>query len=282
MAFIRMDIFSKMLMRTVPVTCIVPVDNVRYEGEQVREPEKPYKTLYLLNGLYGNNMDWTLASDIFTVAQENNLVVIMPAGENKFYVDNAATGEAYGRFIGQELVELTRKLFPLSKKREDTFIGGLSMGAYGAMRNGLKYAETFGYIISLSAAFVCKDFVEKNIDEKMTMYDYTRGKKYFTSIFGDLDTLEERDMDCKTLFNKNLVSGIPNPKIYQACGTEDFLIKYNYDFREFLKSKNADFVYDEGPGEHDFRFWNKHLLMALKWLPLEETMPGISSGNVKR
>lgn len=90
MAFIRVDMFSKCLMRTVPVTCIVPVDNVRYEGEPVRPADMPYKTLYLLNGLYGNNLDWSLASNIYMWAQEHNLVVVMPAGENKFYVDNSS------------------------------------------------------------------------------------------------------------------------------------------------------------------------------------------------
>lgn len=48
----------------------------------------------------------------------------------------------YGDFIGRELVELTRKIFPLSHKREDTFIGGLSMGGYGAIPNGIEIFMT--------------------------------------------------------------------------------------------------------------------------------------------
>ena len=67
----------------------------------------------------------------------------MPAGENSFYVDDEARGHLYGEFIGCELVEHTRQLFHLSEKREDTFIAGLSMGGYGAIRNGLKYHQTF-------------------------------------------------------------------------------------------------------------------------------------------
>lgn len=282
MAFIRIDLFSKCLMRTVPVTCIVPVDNVRYEGEPMRDPGKPYKTLYLLNGIYGNNLDWSLASDVFMWAQERNLAVIMPAGENKFYVDNASSGEAYGRFIGEELVDLTRRLFHLSDKRDDTFLGGLSMGGYGAMRNGLKYARTFGYIVSLSAAFITRDFVKSCTSNGIVGGDYTRGEGFFRSIFGNPDTMDGGDTDCKALFDKNLADGIPNPRIYQACGSEDFLLDYNHDFRDFLKSRHADFVYDEGPGVHDFVFWNDYLRTALDWLPLEEAAAGISSGNVKR
>lgn len=63
----------------------------------------------------------------------------MPACENKFYVDNERSHEYYSRFIGEELVDMTRRLFPLSHQREDTFIAGLSMGGYGAIVNGLKY-----------------------------------------------------------------------------------------------------------------------------------------------
>lgn len=48
-------------------------------------------------------------------------------------------------------MEFTRRSFPLSRDRADTYIGGLSMGGFGAMRNGLKYRDTFSAIISLPA-----------------------------------------------------------------------------------------------------------------------------------
>lgn len=78
--------------------------------------------------------------------------MVMPSGDNAFYVDQPKGHNNYGEYIGQELVRLTRKMFPLSRKREDTFIGGLSMGGYGALRNGLKYSDTFGAVIALSGA----------------------------------------------------------------------------------------------------------------------------------
>lgn len=43
MSLIRMDLFSKCLMRAVPVTAVVPVDNTRYEGDPVRPVDRPYK-----------------------------------------------------------------------------------------------------------------------------------------------------------------------------------------------------------------------------------------------
>ncbi|MFR6273864.1 MAG: hypothetical protein ACLUL2_10230 [Blautia sp.] len=53
-------------------------------------------------------------------------------------MDHPEAANNYGKFVGKELVEMTRKMFPLSRKREDTFIGGLSTGGAGALLSGLK------------------------------------------------------------------------------------------------------------------------------------------------
>ena len=150
MAFIQVSFMSKTLMRTVPLQVILPVDKFTF-GQPERE-EKPFKTLYLLHGIFGNETDWVHGTRIQRWAEEKNLAVVMPAGENAFYVDQPSIGAMHGQFIGEELVEITRKMFPLSRKREDTFIGGLSMGGFGALRNGLKYHDTFGAVICLSGA----------------------------------------------------------------------------------------------------------------------------------
>ena len=54
--------------------------------------------------------------------------------------------ENYSEFIGKELVKITRKMFPLSHKREDTFIAGLSWAVMEAIRKWSEYHDTFGYI----------------------------------------------------------------------------------------------------------------------------------------
>ena len=60
MAFIQMSLYSRCLQRTVPVNCIIPVDSTDYLSQPLPE-EKPFKTLYLLNGFFGNQNDWVLA-----------------------------------------------------------------------------------------------------------------------------------------------------------------------------------------------------------------------------
>ena len=275
MAIIEVNFISKCLMRTVTFNAIIPVDKFGPQAENAEQ--KPLKTLYLLHGIFGNYTDWVNGTRIQAWAEANDLAVIMPAGENRFYLDDEKSGELYGEFIGKELVEFTRKLFPLSDKREDTFIAGLSMGGYGAIRNGLKYAENFGCVIGLSAALVHDTW--KDADNSAPIFTFRRN--YYEAIFGEYDKVKGSDKDPKALLLKLKEEGRPVPKMYLCCGTEDDLVTANRDFRDFLNENGVDLTYVEGPGKHDWVFWDTYIKKVLDWLPLNRTGAGINSGNVK-
>lgn len=275
MAIIEANFISKCLMRTVTFNAIIPVDKFGPQAENAEQ--KPLKTLYLLHGIFGNYTDWVNGTRIQAWAEANDLAVIMPSGENRFYLDDEKSGELYGEFIGKELVEFTRKLFPLSDKREDTFIAGLSMGGYGAIRNGLKYAENFGCVIGLSAALVHDTW--KDADNSAPIFTFRRN--YYEAIFGEYDKVKGSDKDPKALLLKLKEEGRPVPKMYLCCGTEDDLVTANRDFRDFLNENGVDLTYVEGPGKHDWVFWDTYIKKVLDWLPLNRTGAGINSGNVK-
>lgn len=275
MALIKVDFFSQSLMRTVTIQAILPVDKILKPGEKL-PPQKPLKTLYLLHGIFGNDTDWVSGTRIQRWAQDYNLAVIMPSGENKFYVDNDKSHEYYSRFIGEELVDITRRLFPLSTLREDTFIAGLSMGGYGAIINGLKYHQTFGYIAGLSSALIL-DMVVKAQDGDNIPYMFK--KSYLESVFGPIDEIMGSDKDYKALIEN--ISKEDVPHMYMTCGTEDSLLKNNQEYYQFLKEHSISVFYEEGPGGHEWDFWDRYILKVLQWLPLEDKQQGISSGNVK-
>lgn len=275
MALIQVNYLSECLMRTVPVNVILPVDKLTFPGMPKRE-EKPYKTLYLLHGIFGNYTDWVSGTKIQRWAEEKDLAVVMPSGDNMFYVDQEDSHNFYGQFIGKELVDMTRKMFPLSRKREDTYIAGLSMGGYGALRNGLKYSETFGCIASLSGAMVVDHIAERTDDVPF----FIDSRSFARSIFGDLDKAEESDKNPKWLVKKLKEEGKDIPRIYLTCGLQDSLLKANREMRDFLKEQGADVTYVEGEGAHEWDFWNRSIKDVLEWLPLEGSQAGMNSGNV--
>jgi S-formylglutathione hydrolase FrmB len=137
MALLQVNFNSTTLHCKVPMQVILPTDAHAVSTG-------PFKTLYLLHGLMDTFTAWTSNTRIERWAMERHLAVVMPYAENSFYVDipygSSVFGD-FGAYVGQELVEITRRMFRLSPKRDDTFIGGLSMGGFGALRNGLKYAR---------------------------------------------------------------------------------------------------------------------------------------------
>ena len=261
MAVITTRYNSNCLGGFVSFTAVIPFEdfgaNFLNPNPNPYAAKQPLRTLYLLHGVTGDEKDWLYGTRIERYAIENKIAVIMPDGNNNFYVDNCET-ERWGEFIGKELVEVTRTLFPLSHKREDTFIGGLSMGGYGAIRNGLKYHDVFSGIIALSGALITYDV--PNAPEEAPMPWQKR--KYYERMFGDVKKLPGSDMDPEQLY-----LDCKNPmKIFMACGTEDFLIGHNRRYKAFLESQGADLTYLEEPGAHEWDFWDRNIQVGLKWL----------------
>lgn len=276
MALIQANFMSGSLMRTVPVNIILPVDKLAFSGAAQKEVTA-YKTLYLLHGIFGNYTDWVSGTNIQRWAEEKDLAVVMPSGDNMFYIDHRESLNYYGEFIGRELVELTRRTFPLSRRREDTFIAGLSMGGYGAIRNGLKYHDTFGCIAGLSSAMIVDGLEMRTNDTPVTI----NRRDFAESIFGDLTKVKDSDMNPKWLVEKLKKQQAEFPKMYLACGTEDSLLEANREMRDYLKDAGVDVTYEEGAGGHEWDFWNRYIKKVIDWLPLEgNAEAGINSGNV--
>lgn len=264
MALLQIDFYSRSLIRTVTMQVVLPTDKYTPSGGPVY-PIKPLRTLYLLHGFMGNHTDWISRTRVQKWAEENNLAVVMPSGENSFYVDKKAAHTEYGEFIGSELIDFTRRTFPLSHKREDTFIAGLSMGGYGAVRNGLKYHKTFSRIGSFSAAFLLNQL--KQIDDPSMIKNPLFSRTYVEALFGDLDQIPGSDMDYKSLIQNLKEQNAQIPKMFICCGTEDDLLPDNRDYVSFLKDQEIDFDYEESPGEHDWDFWDTYIKKFIDWLP---------------
>lgn len=255
MVLFRGDIKCKSLQRRTSISVILPADNIHFLQDNEEIVPQPYRTLYFLHGLYGSD-DIVLANtSIQKFAEDNGIAIVIPCGENSFYVDNEKAHAYYGEYVGRELLDITRNIFPLSHKREDTFIAGFSMGGYGAIRNGLKYSQNFSKIGMISSALITDDIVNYASDDNVL-----RSRQFYESIFGNLDELKGSDMDPKALINNT-----PDiPDIFMACGVNDFLYDKNVDFYEFLMSENIDADFIRAPGEHTWEFCDKYLKEFIK------------------
>lgn len=272
MALIQVNYLSRALFRTIPLNVILPADKINYmTGDYIESNGQKFKTLYLLHGLLGNYTDWVTGTRIQRWAEERNLAVVMPSGDNSFYFNGRMPMDDYETFIGKELPEITRKMFPLSEKREDTFIAGLSMGGYGAFRNGIVFSDTFSHVGEFSGAMHL--FEKKEADKGVSEFD----KK----LFEDPEAAGKTNLNPEVAYEEMLSEGRPVPRFYMSCGTLDPLYQANVDMRDFVKSKGGDVTWDEEERAHDWDFWDSQILKYLNWLPLGDVNSGLSSGNVK-
>jgi len=225
--------------------------------------KRPMKALYLLHGYNAGHNDWPDCSRVAEYALQYNMMVFFPDGDNSFYLDRPGTGNKYASYIGEELVAFTRKLFGLSDKKEDTYIGGYSMGGFGALHNALAYPDTFGKVFCLSSAMIIHNVARLKPGEGDMMADYT----YYRDIFGEPSEVVASKNNPETLILDLQAQGKALPAIYMAVGTEDFLVYgVNQELRSFLEEHQVPFTYEEGPGMHDFNFWDPYAKKAIEWL----------------
>jgi enterochelin esterase-like enzyme len=186
----------------------------------------------------------------------------MPTAENSFYLDGEATGRAYETMVAVELVDYVRKTFSLASSPEDTYIAGLSMGGFGALHTGLAHPDRFGKIGCMSSALIVHEIAhaQPGFDNGIGNYAYYR------SCFGDLETVEERDVNPEILALRLKETASAFPELFMCCGTEDFLIEPNRDFHRFLVENKIPHQYFESPGGHDGIFWSEYIVKIVNWM----------------
>lgn len=262
MSNIQLTMFSVAINRFTTVQIVLPNDTPIFMTQGNKNYDRPMKTLFLLHGYSGNCDDWLKGSLISELAATYNLAVVMPSGDNSFYLNAKASGNNYEDFITGELVAYVRKTFGIAMRPEDTIIGGLSMGGFGAIHSALKHPEVYGKMFGLSSALIVNNIKNMTEDSAAAV---VANKAYYEQTFGDLSALDTSENNPEYLVSRSLEKGEKVQPIFMACGTEDFLLENNREFHEFLNSNKVAHVYKESKGTHEWKFWNEYIESAIQW-----------------
>ncbi|WP_342437409.1 alpha/beta hydrolase family protein [Paenibacillus sp. FSL L8-0436] len=261
MALIECKFYSEVLGLNTSMTVILPQQTTTQIGMSNVKRGDLHPTLFLLHGLSDDDSIWLRRTSIERYVAKLGIAVVMPQVHRSFYTDMASGGN-YWTFISEELPALARSFFPLSAKREDNFVAGLSMGGYGAIKMGLRKPEVFSAAASLSGAL---DMAHHFLNSE----DALKKSKEYELIFGKKDIAGTPD-DLLWLLQEVDGSKGPKPLLYQCCGTEDFLYEDNQAFREACSKTSLSLTYEEGPGEHEWGYWDTKIRDVLDWLPLSK------------
>lgn len=255
--FLTCRYYSRVLERNVEVNLVIPSPQ---SGEQILDHgkydyEKGLPVVYLLHGMHGDGYSWMRFSSIERYLQDRNIVGVMAGVENSFYQDMAHGGKYY-TFMTEELPAYVTRVFPVSKRREDTYVAGFSMGGYGAWFLALSRPDLFAKAASMSGALDIE-----------TLHDENKDSLPWDSIFKDAKHLGGSDYDLFALFEKNKRYTLP---LFQSCGDKDFLFGMNQNVHRRMERLGASITYREVPGfGHTWDFWDKEIQEVLDWLMKE-------------
>ena len=265
MAKFTCNFISYTLGRAVDITVIIPTPTIPESTRRANSaspcmhtPETPYPVLYLLHGMGNNHATWTGYSNVELFAEERQIAVVNLSAENKGYVPKGK--DDYFKFVSEELPDFVGSMFPISKRPEDTYLAGLSMGGYGTLIHGLNFPERYAAIGTFSGAVMLPP--ERLIGNPDKM------KEAAQSGVQTAEPDTDPRFDPYALVDKLLTEGRKLPKIYMACGDKDFLYQNNLKFRDYLRSVGADLTWEELEDYgHEWRFWNIEIERFLNWIP---------------
>jgi S-formylglutathione hydrolase FrmB len=251
MALLRCDFFSEVLEVGTSMTVLLPQDSNAQVGVAGAGGTGDFPVLYLLHGLSDDASAWLRYSSIERYAAPLGLAVVMPQVQRSFYADEAH-GAAFWWFLSQELPQVVSSFFRVSERREDTFVAGLSMGGYGALKWALHDPGRFAAAASMSGALDLVSLSEQ--PERSALFH-----RIFHGTPGPKDDLfallEEADPAVV-------------PPLFVGCGTEDPLYDQSVRFAAAATAAGLDVHEDFRAGAHEWALWDEVVSDVLAWLPL--------------
>ena len=259
MALLHVNYHSDVLDLNVEMDVILPEETLGQIG-MTGTAGQTYPTLYLLHGMSDDHTIWQRRTSIERYAARYNLAVVMPSADLSWYTD-MYRGPKYFTFLTRELPKICRGMFPrMSDRREDTFIAGLSMGGYGALKAALRADDVYSQCAALSAAADVALWARTAREDRKT---------YWEDVFGPAEQVEGSINDIFAAARELKASGRPLPRVYMWCGTEDSLFNQNERMRDCLREQGYDLTWEQSPGGHSWDCWDDKIQTVLQWLPLE-------------
>ena len=236
-----------------------------------RTADRAYPIIYLLHGLGGSERDWPnvgragkTADRLIAAGLLRPSVIVMPDGEDGWYVDSASYGGPgnYETYIQRDLQDHIENTYGAGGDQSRRAIAGLSMGGYGAVRLAFKYPERYAAAVSLSGAIVTNGTPDRPVtDQQIKLFRGAFGTPFDVEAFNErnvfafLDTLEAAPKERR-------------PRILLTVGDDDYFKLYKGAFATFLALKERKLPHElrVTDGNHSWKLWARELGTAFQFI----------------
>lgn len=220
----------------------------------------------LLHGVYGSAWAWTHNAGVHLQAMRlmktgalPPMIIAMPSdglwGDGSGYL--AHSGLDFERWIVEDVVQALFEKIQGVTKDSPLFIGGLSMGGFGALRIGAKYGKRFR---GISAHSSITNLGQMSLFVEEDIANYRQQELADEDVF---ETIQNYRMDL--------------PPLRFDCGTNDQLIEQNRLLHRQMLDAGIRHTYHEYPGAHEWSYWETHITESLRFfadqLPVANPKP---------
>ncbi|MGB5511293.1 MAG: alpha/beta hydrolase-fold protein [Woeseiaceae bacterium] len=213
-----------------------------------REGLKDLPLVVLMHGVYCSHWAWAMkggahltAAAMIADGDIPPMVLAMPSdglwAQGSGYLPHDDTD--YEAWIVDDVVGCVTSEVPSLSESSDVFIAGLSMGGYGALRLGAKYAHRLKGISAHSSVTRMED-IKRLVTQRPLPFRLEHPNEW----------------DIMYWMTKNRDS---LPPIRFDCGVEDALLEGNRDLHTSLGKLGVEHIYEEFPGAHKWSYWAEHL-----------------------
>ncbi len=215
---------------------------------------KDLPIIILLHGVYGSAWIWAHKAGVHFTANHmiehgeiQPFIIAMPSdglwGDGSAYLPH--NSKDFEKWIVDDVRNAVLENIGLASENSTFFISGLSMGGYGALHLGVKYAHIFK-AISGHSSITHIDQMPLFVEEPQTSYP-------------DVDLEEVSVFKTMLKYKSNL------PKIRFDCGKDDLLIEHNRTLHANLTAHKIPHEYYEFEGAHEWDYWQEHIKDTLKF-----------------
>ncbi|HUY05632.1 MAG TPA: alpha/beta hydrolase-fold protein [Acidimicrobiales bacterium] len=255
------------LGRYVSVTVVSPAVGGRVPVDVYLPPGYPqrgvrYPVLYLLHGEPGSGPQMaaslrlnTVVSALIDSRQIKPMLIVLPTDGPTVRTDtewmNSVTDPKaqWGTFITSDLVSFVDRHYAVCQSRTATSIGGVSMGAFGAVNAALDNLDIFGAVLSWSGYFVANT-PKVNGPEGSVSW---RAASPLYSLAKFIPQLKKTPL-----------------RISFYIAPADHLASENIAFSRLLSREHLLYRFALNRGPHEYVLWRKYFGSELIWLSSAE------------
>lgn len=219
-------------------------------------PNDP-KVLLLLHGLGDDENSWLEQSRLISYSTNRQLCILMPRVDRSYYT-NTMCQVNYFDYVADELLKRCCCWFGITPTRSKTFVGGISMGGYGALKLALNRPNIFSESFVLSGVTDLGKQWDNNLERN----------PWYSALFGSRQQFEKSNSDLHfitTHWSKN----VDRPRIRQICGQADPFYSMNVEYQKIAVSNGFDAHLKTVPGGHQWNVWDSAIQTVLESIDAE-------------